>query len=177
MIEKYEEINESDVVLEKEIMELNPKIFRIKLSGIKEEYLIAIIDNKLENSCCNLCGLRKINKHEIMVDVNGTFFPNCVDFCMELEKEFETLTGIESHTSDRSLIFLEQKSESISVLSSINPTEEIEINFKEIKETVCSVCCCGDLEPEEYMRKGCWTKKENCCPLKLFLNKKLKTHG
>lgn len=128
MIEKYKEINESDVVLDKEITELNPRIFRLKLSGIKEECLIAIIDNKPDDTC-SLCGLRKINQYGLIVDINNALFHYCADFCIKLEEEFENLTGIEAHTFYRSLIFLEQKDEFVNILASIDPTENIEVNF------------------------------------------------
>jgi hypothetical protein len=44
----------------------------------------------------------------------------------------------------------------------------------DLKETVCSIHCGGDIDPSYLMRKGCWMKEENCCPLKLLINQALK---
>lgn len=177
MIEEYKEISLDKISLEKEILERNPRVFKIKAKELSDYLFIAIIDKDPfrdpEFDVCSFCKFYLIGMGEeepFYINTYKEDFEFCYQFCEWFEKEFEKKTGIEAATSDRGIIFLNESR--IGELLSVN--DDWYIKSKEIKETVCPSHCGGEINPEDYLRKGCWMKEQNCCPIKLLINKMLK---
>ena len=175
MIEEYKEISLDEINLEKEILERNPKVFKIRVKELSDYLFVAVINKDpnqgLEFNACSFCKFFLIDEAApFNINIYKKDFAFCYQFCSWFEKEFEKKTGIEAATSDRCIIFL--KESRIGELLSVS--DDWDIKSKEIKETVCPSHCGGEINPEDYLRKGCWMKEKNCCPIKLLINKTLK---
>lgn len=179
-IENICKVDFSGFTISEEIVNNIIEVYKVELKGITNELYVGLVDiannNVTSGGVCSSCLFGKFSG-SLEINIGEEDF-SCNAFCYNMEKLLSEKMGlINSKIIKETIIFLEKTS------SKIIP-EIISINFattafdiRDLKENVCSINCCGDLEPKEFLRKGCWTKKENCCPLKLLLNKKLKTHG
>jgi hypothetical protein len=171
---KLVEKNFSDFELPKELHEHIINIYQVNFRSIASDnpIFIAHLDITTFNlrvGPCYFCLFMKLREDALRIFIDEIEF-SCNGLCTEVEKELKSLTGIDASGC---IIFFEKKSMPVkSDLLSLNKNYTISLDT--LEETVCSVNCCGDLEPRDYMKRGCWIKEENCCPLKSLLNKCLK---
>jgi hypothetical protein len=141
--------------------------FKVNLTNNNGEIIIAIVDDcDYKKSLCDYCCFGNLGRN-LRIDVRNEWDQQmvCHEFCTYLGRELE---GIEANTNDREVIILKINSGVISV------NQSFRVDLMDLKETICSVHCGGDINPSYLMRKGCWMKEENCCPLKLLINRALK---
>lgn len=175
-LEKITRVDFSGFTVSEEIVNSLTAVYKINIRGIKDELYVGLINlrNNISVTPGGVCSSCLFGKFSGSLEINiGEEDFSCNALCYNIEKLlFEKMSPIDS--SKETIIFLEKiDSKILPEIISINSATAA-FDIRDLKENVCSVNCCGDLEPEEFLRKGCWTKKENCCPLKLLLNKKLK---
>lgn len=171
---KLIELPLSEFEVDKKIYDFIIGIYQISVNGMSDPLYAALIDLRdLPEAICNHCSFGKFGEDVLRISVNKNTL-SCEDFCTNIEMEFKEKTEIDVGVLGTSrIIFLNKKSHLVShKLISLN--KDYGILLGDLEKTVCSVNCCGDVEPEKFMSQGCWLKDENCCPIKLLLNKCLK---
>lgn len=171
---KLIELPLSEFEVDKKVYDSIIGIYQISVNGISDPLYAALIDvRNLPVAICNYCSFGKFDGDIIMISVNKkTLY--CEDFCTNIEMEFKERTEIDVGVlGTNRIIFLNKKSQPVSH-ELISLDKDYGILLSDLEKTVCSVNCCGDVEPEKFMSQGCWMKDENCCPIKLLLNKCLK---
>lgn len=173
---KLIELPLSEFEVDKKVYDSITSIYQISVDGVSDLLYAALIDlsDLPDNEAiCNHCSFGKFDEEVLKISVNKNAF-TCEDFCTNIEMEFKERTGIEIGDSRTNrIIFLNKKSHPVSH-ELISLDKDYGILLSDLEKTVCSVNCCGDVEPEKFMSQGCWLKDENCCPMKLLLNKCLK---
>lgn len=171
---KLIELPLSEFEVDKKIYDSITSIYQISVSGISDPLYAALIDvRNLPGAICNYCSFGKFDGDIIMISINKDTL-SCEDFCTNIEMEFKERMEIDVGVlGTNRIIFLNKKSQPVSH-ELISLDKDYGILLGDLEKTICSVNCCGDIEPEKFMSQGCWLKDENCCPIKLLLNKCLK---
>ena len=144
--------------------------FKIDLTENNGEIIVAIVNRNLSwLHSCDYCYFKDFGINlQIDTEIKLSRKTDCREFCEHLGKEIEKLEGIEANTENRKIIILKANNKVVSI------DQEWQVDLIDLKNKVCSIQCCGDIDPNYYMRKGCWMKEENCCPLRLLINQVLK---
>lgn len=171
---KLIELPLSEFEVDKKVYDSIIGVYQISVKGISDPLYVALIDLRdSPEAVCNYCSFGKFDEDVLIISVNEEAL-SCEGFCTHIEMEFKERTGIDTGVLGTSrIIFLNKKSHPVNH-KLISLDKDYGILLGDLEKTICSVNCCGDVEPEKFMSQGCWLKDENCCPIKLLLNKCLK---